>query len=155
MPAAEYLAWSRSWIGKVSRTLTDDGSFWLLVNHEWAADLELLIRDEGLFIRDWITWFESFGVNCTHKFNRTSRRLLHAVKAPRPRRSVFNTDAVTRPSDRQTKYNDKRANPDGKVWDDVWGLKPQIPRLVGTSAERIPGFPTQLPLALLRPIVGC
>jgi site-specific DNA-methyltransferase (adenine-specific) len=34
--------------------------------------------------------------------------------------------------------------------DDVW----IIPRLTGTCAERIEGFPTQLPLDLLGPIVG-
>ncbi len=56
-----------------------------------------------------------------------------------------------RPSDRQTKYKDKRAVPGGKIWDDVW----QIPRLTGTSKERIPDFPTQLPIELLRAIVGC
>ena len=34
----------------------------------------------------------------------------------------------------------------GKILDDVW----EIPRLTGTCAERIPEFPTQLPLELLR-----
>jgi site-specific DNA-methyltransferase (adenine-specific) len=71
------------------------------------------------------------------------------------RRFVFNRDAVTRPSDRQAKYADKRANPRGKLWDDVWGINPPIPRLTGTCNERIPGFPTQLPLRLLEPIVLC
>jgi site-specific DNA-methyltransferase (adenine-specific) len=68
-----------------------------------------------------------------------------------PTRFVFNAKAINRPSDRQTKYYDGRANPKGKNWDDVW----IIPRLTGTSKERIPDFPTQLPLELLRPIVGC
>jgi site-specific DNA-methyltransferase (adenine-specific) len=61
----------------------------------------------------------------------------------------------TRPSDRQTKYADKRADPAGKLWDNVWGINPPIPRLTGTCDERIPEFPTQLPLALLEPIVLC
>src|SRR5262249_42085709 len=61
---------------------------------------------------------------------------------------------------RQTTYLDKRANPAGKNWDDVWGVTRKdgsgaIPRVCGTHKERIPGFPTQLPLALLRPIIGC
>jgi DNA modification methylase len=29
------------------------------------------------------------------------------------------------------------------------------PRLVGNAEERLPGFPTQLPLEILRAIVGC
>jgi len=47
-------------------------------------------------------------------------------------------------------YNDKRANPDGKVMPDVWI---DIPRLCGTHKERIPGFPTQLPEALVKRIL--
>jgi DNA modification methylase len=50
-----------------------------------------------------------------------------------------------------TKYNDKRADPGGKRWDDVW----IIPRLVGNAKERLPSVPTQLPLALMRPIIRC
>jgi site-specific DNA-methyltransferase (adenine-specific) len=71
------------------------------------------------------------------------------------KRFVFNPDAVNRPSDRQEKHHDRRANPGGKVWDDVWGIKPPIHRLVGNAEERIPDFPTQLPLDLLLPIIGC
>jgi site-specific DNA-methyltransferase (adenine-specific) len=71
------------------------------------------------------------------------------------KRFVFHADAVRRPSDRQTKYRDRRANPAGKVWDDVWGINPPIPRVAGTHAERIEDFPTQLPLELLRRVVGC
>ncbi len=52
-------------------------------------------------------------------------------------------------------YNDPRANPNGKLWDDVWGINPKISRLVGNAAERLPGFPTQLPLDLLQPLIGC
>jgi site-specific DNA-methyltransferase (adenine-specific) len=51
-----------------------------------------------------------------------------------------------------TKYRDQRANPLGKILDDVWL---DIPRLAGTHRERIPGFPTQLPVKLLHRIVGC
>jgi site-specific DNA-methyltransferase (adenine-specific) len=40
------------------------------------------------------------------------------------------------------------------MWDDVWGINPPIPRVCGTFKERIKGFPTQLPLALLKPIVA-
>lgn len=87
--------------------------------------------------------------NCPNGFNRTSRHLLHFIRSSK--RFVFNAEAVTRPSDRQIKYNDKRAVEGGKTLDDVW----QIPRLTGTCAERVPEFPTQLPLELLRRVVQC
>jgi site-specific DNA-methyltransferase (adenine-specific) len=72
-----------------------------------------------------------------------------------PKNFVFHREPVTRPSARQTIYNDKRANPAGRIWDDCWGVNPPIPRVCGTFHERLEGFPTQLPLALLRPIIGC
>jgi site-specific DNA-methyltransferase (adenine-specific) len=153
MPTDKYLDMLKIAIDGSARALTADGSMWFLINHEWAADAEIMIQDCGLFMRSWITWFESFGVNVASGFNRCSRRLLHAVRDPR--QFVFNEDAVRRSSDRQTKYKDARANPDGKIWDDVWGINPPIHRLSGTCKERIPDLPTQLPLALLLPIVGC
>jgi site-specific DNA-methyltransferase (adenine-specific) len=126
---------------------------WVLISNKYAGQLEHLLVCAGLHPRAWITWYETFGVNNANNFNRCSRRLLYFVRSPR--QFVFNPEAVNRLSDRQAKYNDKRADPNGKIWDDVWGINPPIPRLVDNDAERIPDFPTQLPLALLRPIVGC
>jgi site-specific DNA-methyltransferase (adenine-specific) len=110
----------------------------------------MILKDLGLTVRAWITWHETFGVNCANNFNRCSRRLFYAVKDPG--RFVFHAEAVSRPSDRQAKYNDPRANPDGKILDDVWT---DIPRLAGTHKERLPDFPTQLPVALLERVVLC
>lgn len=144
-----YLAWCREWIGECARVLTDDGSFWVMIGDEYADYFGVMLREVGLTRRNWIKWYETFGVNCTDKFNRCSRHLFYCVKDAE--RFVFNHDAVTRESDRQAKYKDKRAAPGGKLWDDVW----QIPRVTGTCNERMPDFPTQLPLALLTAVVGC
>jgi site-specific DNA-methyltransferase (adenine-specific) len=160
---AEYLAWSRRWIGAAARLLTPDGSLWLLVNHEWSADLFVAMREAGPRHRQTITWYETFGVNCTAKFNRCSRPLFHMTR--HPRRFVFNRrdPEIRRPSDREAVYKDKRAKnpkrpkPPGKLHDDVW----IIPRLAETHAERRKtpdgetAFPTQLPIRLLRRVVAC
>jgi site-specific DNA-methyltransferase (adenine-specific) len=153
LPDDAYMRWAAAWLEACRDRLTDDGSLWVLISDEYAAEYVIAIKQLGFTLRSWIKWYETFGVNCTKKFNRTSRHLLHCVRDPK--RFVFQNSAVTRESDRQAKYNDKRANPRGKLWDDVWGVNPLIPRLTGTCSERIPGFPTQLPLALLRPIVLC
>jgi site-specific DNA-methyltransferase (adenine-specific) len=178
LPERDYLRWCSEWIAQCHRVLADDGSFWVLINHEYQAALELILRGTlvpsvksgsgfevvfqdvpgaalsaptGFHVRGWVTWYESFGVNCTNTFNRCSRRLFYCVKDPND--FTFHPEAFNRPSDRQAKHNDKRAAPGGKLWDDVWGIKPEIPRLTGTCKERLPDFPTQLPLALLKPIV--
>jgi DNA modification methylase len=148
MTAEGYQSWCQAWISAAAATLASDGSMLLLNSWEWADQSGRLLKAAGLHVRQWVIWYETIGVNCTTKYNRTSRPLLWCVRDPK--RFTFNRESVTRPSDRLTKYNDKRANPAGKVWDDVW----KIPRLAGTHRERIKGFPTQLPLALLLPIVG-
>jgi len=146
---AAYIKWVRQWFALCWDCLTEDGSFWVMIGDEYAAEYAVELKATGFTIRSWIKWYETFGVNCSNKFNRTSRHIFYAVKDPSA--FVFNQESVTRPSDRQTKYGDARAASGGKLWDDVW----QIPRLTGTCAERIPDFPTQLPLALVEPIILC
>jgi len=147
----QYLNWCDNWMARCVDVLTDDGSLWVMICDEYAAEFAIRLKDLGLTIRNWIKWYETFGVNCSRKFNRCSRHIFYCVKDAK--RFVFNSEAeeVRRSSDRQTKYNDKRAYPGGKLWDDVW----MIPRLVGTAEERIPDFPTQIPLEITRAIVGC
>jgi site-specific DNA-methyltransferase (adenine-specific) len=151
----DYLAWCQQWMNAVARTLTSDGSFWVLISDEYADHFGLLLRKTGMHRRQWLIWYESFGVcdGGKRSFTRSSRHLFWCVKDAR--NYVFNEKAVTRPSARQTVYKDKRADPEGRTWDSIWGIDPPLPRLVGTAAERIPGFPTQLPVALLLAIVGC
>ena len=149
----DYMAWAESWLTACRDRLTPDGALWVLIGDEYAAEYAVILKRLGLTIRSWIKWFEAFGVNCSRNFNRCSRHLFYCVRDPN--QFVFHEDAVIRPSDRQTKYRDKRAAGGGKLWDNVWGIEPAIPRLTGTCKERIPDFPTQLPLALLEPIVQC
>ena len=126
-----------------------NGSMWVLINDEWVAEFDIQSRQAGLHRRSWVTWYETFGVNCKRKFSRTKRHLLYMVRSPH--QFTFNCAAVSTQSDRQKKYNDKRANPAGKILDDVW----IIPRVAGTHSERIRGVPTQLPMELLRRVIGC
>jgi len=149
MPPGEYMDWVRKWLELCRDCLTEDGSLWVMIGDEYAAEYCVELKRLGLTVRSWIKWYETFGVNCANKFNRTSRHIFYTVK--NSRNFIFNAEPVTRPSDRQTKYADKRAVDGGKIWDDVW----QIPRLTGHAEERVPDFPTQLPIALVEPIVLC
>jgi DNA modification methylase len=147
LPDAAYIEWARQWINAAARVLAPDGAIWVICGQEYAGDHQVAMRDAGLHWRNTVTWVESFGVNCRRKFNRTSRPMFYATK--HPRRFTFNVQALTTPSARQIKYGDKRANPAGKVLDDVW----TISRVCGTFRERVAGVPTQLPLALVRRVV--
>lgn len=150
MPPEKYLAFTEQWIEEAHRVLTDDGALWVLICDEWAIDYGLILR-KRFTIRAWVKPYESFGMCRQNNFARTSRHLFHCVKDAG--NCVFHArEAFTERSKRQTVYGDKRAAAGGKIWDDVW----DIPRLQDGNPERIKGMPTQLPLALVRPIVlGC
>ena len=149
LPVEQYLDWCRQWIEACVPLLTDDGSMWVMINDQHADYFGVMLRKTGMLRRAWIKWYETFGVNCERNFNRCSRHIFYHVKDPK--KFTFNKEAITRPSVRLQRYQDQRAALGGKLWDNVWC----IPRLVENSNERIPGFPTQLPLDLVRPIVSC
>ena len=71
----KYLDWCEQWMTLCWNALSDDGSFWLLVNDEYAAELCSVAKSVGFYRRAWIKWFEGFGVNCTNNFNRTTRHI--------------------------------------------------------------------------------
>ena len=143
---ADYIAWTRRWIEAAARVLTDDGTMFVICGQEFAGDHQVAMRDAGLHWRNTVTWRETFGANCRRKFNRTARPMFYFTK--HPRRFTFNVEALTTRSRRQ-EMGDRRANPAGKVLDDVW----TIARVCGTFRERVRGVPTQLPLALVRRVV--
>lgn len=142
----DYPAWSLEWLRLCFARLRDGGSIYVVSGQEYGAYIDINLQKAGFTMRNRITWHESFGVYCHNKFGRTSRPIYYAVKG---KNFTFNADAVRVPSDRQTKYNDKRANPNGKIIGDVWN----VPRVCGTHKERQAGFPTQLPSELVRRMI--
>ena len=144
----QYLAWTRDWIGACVCVLKPQGSFYIAIGDEYAAQIKLIVEDElGLTLRNWIIWHYTFGQQTKNKFARSHTHLLYFVKDAK--NFVFNDEAVRVISDRQKKYSDKRANPAGKMPDDVWN---EYPRVCGTFTERT-GFPCQMPESLLARIV--
>jgi DNA modification methylase len=130
--ADEYLAWSRTWIAAVVRALKPNGTFWLAIGDEYAAELKVLCtRELGLHCRSWVIWFYTFGVHCTQKFTRSHAHLFHFVKDPA--NFTFNSLSVRVPSARELVYGDKRADPNGRVPDDTWLMTPVLPPEVPTK----------------------
>jgi site-specific DNA-methyltransferase (adenine-specific) len=149
MPKRDYENWCKQWLNLCSNKLENNGSLWIMINDEQVSFYETYLREIcGLTLRNWITLHESFGVQTTKKFARTKRHLLYFVK--NPKNFIFNKEAVLVPSARLIKYNDKRANPKGKIDGDVW----KMTRVCGTFKERIKEFPTQLPIDLLKRIIS-
>ncbi len=120
----QYLDWSEQWIKAVSRVLKPDGTFWLAIGDEYAAELKLLSQEIGFTCRSWVIWYYTFGVNCSHKFTRSHAHLFHFVKDPE--NFTFLADDLDNRvrSARELVYNDKRANPKGRLPDDTWLIRP-------------------------------
>ena len=78
-----YLNWSRDWISAVHRVLKADGTFWLAIGDEFAAELKILSQELGFSIRSWVVWYYTFGVNCKYKFSRSHVHLFQFVKNPK------------------------------------------------------------------------
>jgi len=129
--ADEYLAWSRKWIEGVQRVLKPDGTFWLAIGDEYAAEMKVLCtRDLGFTCRSWVIWFYTFGVHCKHKFTRSHAHLFHFVK--NAKKFTFNSLDVRVPSARELVYGDKRAAVGGRMPDDTWMMSPILPPEVAT-----------------------
>ncbi|TWU58609.1 DNA adenine methyltransferase YhdJ [Rubripirellula tenax] len=123
--ADEYLEFCESWIGQVHRILKPDGTFWLAIGDEYAAELKVLSQRLGFHCRSWVIWYYTFGVNCVRGFSRSHTHLFHFVKDRD--QFTFNGDnpLVRVPSARQLVYADKRANSKGRLPDNTWILRPQ------------------------------
>ena len=167
--AADYLAWSRQWIQGVHRALKPDGTFWLAIGDEYAAELKIEAQNSGFHCRSWVIWYYTFGVNCVNGFSRSHTHLFHFVKDPK--RFTFNrtNPEIRVKSARELVYADNRANPNGRLPDNTWITRPQdapeflsfnpshdtwfFSRVAGTFKEREGFHGCQMPEQLLARII--
>lgn len=163
-----YLQFCREWISGVHSALKPDGTFWLAIGDEYAAELKVMSQEIGFTCRSWVIWYYTFGVNCVRGFSRSHTHLFHFVKDPE--RFTFNGDnpTVRVPSARQLVYADARANSRGRLPDNTWILRPQdapqlgfspshdtwyFARVAGTFKEREGFHGCQMPEQLLGRII--
>ncbi len=176
----QYIDWCGRWIESAYNVLKPDGSFWLAIGDEYAAELKLESQKVGFHCRSWVVWYYTFGVNCANKFTRSHAHLFYFVK-DKNSFTFRDEDLDNRvPSARELVYNDKRANPIGRLPDDTWIIKPAdvsdddtfvlrpqeipesfdasedtwyIPRVAGTFKERAGFHGCQMPEQLLGRII--
>lgn len=167
--SSDYLQWCQRWMREIHRVLKPNGSFWLAIGDEFAAELKLVAQREiGFHCRSWVIWYYTFGVNCARGFSRSHTHLFHFVCDPKS--FTFNHDnpAVRVPSARQLVYADHRANPRGRLPDNTWIYRPQdgplgsfspshdtwyFARVAGTFKEREGFHGCQMPEQLMGRII--
>ncbi|HEX8324538.1 MAG TPA: site-specific DNA-methyltransferase [Tepidisphaeraceae bacterium] len=146
----EYLDFSRNWMAAVYRALKPNGSFYLAIGDEFAADLAVIARRElGFHMRNWIVWHYTFGQQTKKKFAKSHTHILYFSKE-KPEAGLtnltFNADEIRVKSARQTVYADTRANSKGKLPDDTWFLRPQEATYFEQGFKNVP-MPDGLPSA--------
>ena len=144
-----YIAWTKEWMSACKKVLKPDGSFYIAIGDDYAANVKVIADEIGLIMRNWIIWHYTFGQQMKNKFARSHTHIFYFVNDEK--NFTFNDFAVRVPSDRQLLYDDKRANPVGKMPDDVWNT---YSRVCGTFKERTGWHPCQMPEYLLKRIVA-
>jgi DNA modification methylase len=145
----KYISWTREWMGACKKVLKPDGSFYIAIGDDYAADVKnIATRELNLVMRNWIIWHYTFGQQTKDKFARAHTHIFYFVNDGK--NFTFNDYAVRVPSDRQLIYADRRANPAGKLPDDVW----EDSRVCGTFKERTGWHPCQMPESLLMRIIA-
>jgi site-specific DNA-methyltransferase (adenine-specific) len=165
--APDYLDWCQQWIAGVHRVLRSNGTFWLAIGDEYAAELKITAQQAGFHCRSWVIWYYTFGVNCVNGFSRSHTHLFHFVKEPKD--FTFNrpNPQIRVKSARELVYADNRANPNGRLPDNTWIIRPQdaplsfspahdtwyFARVAGTFKEREGFHGCQMPEQLLARII--
>jgi DNA modification methylase len=143
-----YIAWTKEWMKACTRVLKPAGSFYIAIGDDYAANVKVIADELGLITRNWIIWHYTFGQQTKKMFARAHTHIFYFVN--NSEMFTFNEHTVRVPSARQLIYNDSRANPRGKMPDDVWN---SYPRVCGTFKERQGWHPCQMPESLLRRII--
>ncbi len=115
---------------------------WLSIYHKYLP--EWLFHAKGFGEARLFPWRFTFGQHCHTDCGNGYRPIIRIMQPG----AVLYPDAIRVQSARQ-KQGDKRADPRGRVPDDVW----EFPRVVGNARERRPWHPTQHPEALIERIV--
>lgn len=144
-----YLAWAKDWMSVCKKVLKPHGSFYIAIGDDYAANVKIIADELGLFMRNWIIWHYTFGQQLKRKFARSHTHIFYLVNDKK--RFTFNDLVVRVPSDRQLIYDDRRANPTGKMPNDVWQ---EFSRVCGTFNEREGWHPCQMPENLLKRIIA-
>jgi DNA modification methylase len=144
-----YIAWTKEWMSVCKKVLKPSGSFYIAIGDDYAANVKIIADEIGLYMRNWIIWHYTFGQQTKDKFARSHTHIFYFVNDGK--NFTFNDWAVRVLSDRQLLYNDRRANPTGKMPNDVWD---DFSRVCGTFKERQGWHPCQMPENLLKRIIS-
>lgn len=143
--AGEYCQWLYERIHAVLWPMTRPGFLWLSINNKWLFDVAVMVHGSPSYSTRLFFWRYTFGQHNARDCGSGFRPLLRFMRGG----AKLYPDQIRVPSLRQSRYGDKRADPRGRVPDDVW----EFSRVCGTFKERRPWHPCQHPKDLLKRMV--
>ena len=167
LESENYLAWSRDWTAEVVRVLKPNGTFWLAIGDEYAAELKVMLQREHR--PDVPQLGRSGTTRSASTANRSSAARTRTCSTwsnrPTTSRSTPTRSASPRPGNSSTAT--PAPTPTGRLPDDTWILRPQdipdsftaaedtwyFPRVCGTFKERAGFHGCQMPEQLLGRII--
>src|SRR3954471_10876443 len=105
-PREEYLAFTHAWLDGCLRVLSDNGSFWVNIPDDTAAEIVVHLKSRGLAMINWCVWHFRFGQHRSGNFIVSKGHALYFAKDRDNRK--WNPDEVLEPSDRAAVYGDQR-----------------------------------------------
>lgn len=147
LPSALYFSWMEQWILWGLRLAPQ--TFWISYNEKHDLEIKYLLRQILKFRYPSYTaynfiWRYTFGQHVETDCGCGYRPIIRLTRFD----TTFNTDSI-RVTSARMRLGDKRANPAGRVPDNVL----DFPRVVGNATERRSYHPTQHPEALMERIV--
>ena len=94
-----YIAWTKDWMSVCKKVLKPNGSFYIAIGDDYAANIKIIADELGLFMRNWIIWHYSFGQQMKNKFARSHTHIFYFVNDKKD--FIFNDEKVRVISDRQ------------------------------------------------------
>lgn len=160
LPHAKYVQFTKDWIAGCIRVLRKGGSMFVHLPDTIVDTVSLTMKKSGLLPINWIILHQEFGQYRETNFITSKAHLLYFIKPQgrgRDEKRTWNVRETLEPSLRLRK-GDKRvktARFKGKrPFLDVW-YGPNLGRVQGNNAERMPGHPNQLPELYLARIIRC
>jgi site-specific DNA-methyltransferase (adenine-specific) len=153
-PREEYLSFTHQWLDACLRVLNDQGTFWVNIPDDTAAEVVVHLKGRGLVMVNWCVWHFRFG---QHRVGNFIVSKVHALYFARDReKRTWNPDVVLEPSDRAAIYDDPRTReteqPGLRVPLDVW-YGPLWGRIQGNNRERRKNHQNQIPEVYLERVI--
>ena len=141
LPEAEYRRLIKEWLRRCCQVT--NGPVFFTFAERWVPDAEDAIREHGLRLIQRCWWYYTFGQAAKVRYSPCVRPVYWLNDG-----RIF-PERIRVPSRRQTEYQDRRANPAGKMPDNLW----EFSRVCGTFREKRKWHPCQLPEQMIERII--